>query len=179
MKIWQAIRNDQEHGAERLVSEYGNRLYAAAVLLCLNDHDAEELVFMTFDRAIRKIGQYVPGGDFFNWLYTIMLNFRRMDLRKHKAEIVPVGSPTELPEQATEALPDMLAQAEIESVQMAVRKLPEPLRTVVTLRYFNDRPVDEIASLTGIPIGTVKSRLYAARMELARLLRKNRTRDKS
>jgi len=172
MEIWQAIRKDQERGAERLVSEYGNRLYAAAVLLCLNDHDAEELVFKTFDRAIRKIGQYVPGGDFFNWLYTIMLNFRRMDLRKHKVEVVPVGSPTELPEQVAETLPDILAQAEVESVQTSMQKLPEPLRTVVTLHYFNDRPVDEIASLTDVPIGTVKSRLYAARMELARLLKK-------
>ena len=50
MEVWQEIRKDRERGAERLVAEYGNRLYAAAVLLCANDQDAEELVFRTFDQ---------------------------------------------------------------------------------------------------------------------------------
>ena len=47
MEIWQEIRKDQESGAKRLVSEYGDRLFAAAALLCRNDSDAEELVFRT------------------------------------------------------------------------------------------------------------------------------------
>ena len=41
MEVWQEIRKNWERGAERLVAEYGNRLYAAAVLLCANDHDAD------------------------------------------------------------------------------------------------------------------------------------------
>ena len=55
MEVWQEIKKNKERGAERLVAEYGNRLYAAAVLLCANDHDAEELVFRTFDQAVKKI----------------------------------------------------------------------------------------------------------------------------
>ena len=54
MEVWQEIRKNKECGAERLVAEYGNRLYAATVLLCANDHDAEELVFRTFDQAVKK-----------------------------------------------------------------------------------------------------------------------------
>ena len=65
MEVWQAIRKDRERGAERLVAEYGNRLYAAAVLLCANDHDAEELVFRTFDQAVKKIRQFDPSRNFF------------------------------------------------------------------------------------------------------------------
>ena len=45
MEIWQEIRKNGENGARRLVSEYGNRLFAAALLLCSDDYDAEELVF--------------------------------------------------------------------------------------------------------------------------------------
>ena len=82
MEIWQEIRKNGENGAKKLVSEYGNRLFAAAILLCADEHEAEELVFRTFDRVIKKIRQYEPTGDFFNWIYAIMLNFRRMDLRK-------------------------------------------------------------------------------------------------
>ena len=53
MEIWQEIRKNGENGARRLVSEYGNRLFAAALLLCSDDHDAEELVFRTFAQAVK------------------------------------------------------------------------------------------------------------------------------
>ena len=57
MEVWQAIRKDAESGAKQLVSEYGDRLFAVAVVLCRNDHQAEDLVFRTFERAVRKIGR--------------------------------------------------------------------------------------------------------------------------
>ena len=47
MEVWQEIAKNAERGAERLVAEYGDRLYAAATLLCRNNGDAEELVFRT------------------------------------------------------------------------------------------------------------------------------------
>ena len=91
MEIWQEIRKDQENGAKRLVSEYGDRLFAAAVLLCRNDSDAEELVFRAFEQTIQKIRAFNPTGSFFSWVYAIMLNFRRMDLRKKRVQLIPLG----------------------------------------------------------------------------------------
>lgn len=171
MEIWQAIRFDRECGAKRLVSEYGNRLYAAAVLLCQNDADAEELVFRTFDQAIKRIGTFSPTGDFFNWLYTILLNFRRMDLRKRRPEVLSVGSPLDLPEESIEEVRELelskaFADAEVEAVQKAVRGLSEPLREVVVLRYFEERSIEDISMLLEIPSGTVKSRLHNAKRML-------------
>jgi len=46
MEVWQEIAKNAKRGAERLVAEYGDRLYAAATLLCRNNGDAEELVFI-------------------------------------------------------------------------------------------------------------------------------------
>ena len=66
MEIWQEIRKNGECGAKRLVSEYGNRLFSAAILLCSDEQEAEELVFRTFDCVIKKIRQYEPTGDFFS-----------------------------------------------------------------------------------------------------------------
>ena len=101
MEVWQEIRKDRERGAGRLVAEYGNRLYAAAVLLCANNHDAEELVFRTFDQAVKKIRQFDPSRNFFTWLYAIMLNFHRMNHRRRRIEVVPMGAAEDLPEQTT------------------------------------------------------------------------------
>ena len=173
MEVWQAIREDRERGAKRLVSEYGNRLFAAAVLLCPNDSDAEELVYKSFDQAIKKIGLYQPKSDFFSWLYVIMLNFRRMDLRKRKAEVIPVGAPCDLPEMCSPSVMAVLESCDSDAVRAAVRGISEPLREVVVLRYFEDLSIGEIARILHLSEGTVKSRLYNARAALyARLSKK-------
>ena len=168
MEVWQEIRKDRERGAERLVAEYGNRLYAAAVLLCANDHDAEELVFRTFDQAIKKIRLFDSRRNFFTWLYAIMLNFHRMNHRRRRVEEVPMGTAEDLPEQVA----GMSAETPDagDEVANAIRALSQPLREVVVLRYFADKTVEEIAATLNIPIGTVKSRLHNARAELANLL---------
>ena len=168
MEVWQEIRKDKERGAERLVAEYGNRLYAAAVLLCANDHDAEELVFRTFDQAVKKIRQFDPGRSFFTWLYAIMLNFHRMNHRRRRVEVVPMGAAEDLPEQTT--APTAETQDAGDEVANAIRALSPPLREVVVLRYFADKTVEEIAATLDIPVGTVKSRLHHAREALVGLL---------
>ena len=167
MEVWQEIRKDKERGAERLVAEYGNRLYAAAVLLCANDHDAEELVFRTFDQAVKKIRQFDASRNFFTWLYAIMLNFHRMNYRR-RVEVVPMGAAEDLPEQTTDPTAETLDADD--EVANAIRALSPPLREVVVLRYFADKTVEEIAAALDIPIGTVKSRLHHAREALVGLL---------
>lgn len=161
--IWDEIRADCESGARRLVAEYGNRLFAAALLLCKNAHDAEDLVFRTFERAVSHIGQYEPKGEFFSWLYVIMLNFRRMDLRRQELDVVSVGTVSDLPEVEDSSLVDMLSGVDAEGVRRALVKIPYILAEVLVLRFFEGRNMDEIAALADIPVGTAKSRLHNAK----------------
>jgi RNA polymerase sigma-70 factor (ECF subfamily) len=168
MEVWQEILKDRESGAERLVAEYGNRLYAAAVLLCANDHDAEELTFRTFDQAVKKIRQFDAERNFFTWLYAIMLNFHRMNHRRRRLNVVPMGAAEDLPEQAVDM--EMNAPTADDEVAVAVRSLSQPLQDVVVLRYFADRSIEEIGETLKIPVGTVKSRLHHAREALVGLL---------
>jgi RNA polymerase sigma-70 factor (ECF subfamily) len=171
MEIWEEISADRKVGAERLVAEYGDRLYTAACCIVQNASDAEDLVFRTFECVVSKIGQFESRSSFFSWMYSVMLNFRRMDLRRKGANALVFDG--EIPE--TESLaPDpceaLAAKAEAEAVRAAVDCLAEPLRTVVTLRYFEDFDLKEIAALLDLPLGTVKFRLYRARKELAQML---------
>ena len=168
--IWVEIRTDCERGARRLVDEYGRRLYAAAMLLCSNAADAEELVFRTFERAVSHIAQYEPKGEFFSWLYMIMLNFRRMDLRRHRPDIVSVGTPQDLPEVPDSHLADALSSADAELIRAAVRSLPEIQAEVLALRFLEGRSLKEISEMAGIPVGTVKSRLHGAKAALREVL---------
>ena len=170
MEIWQEIRKSGESGAKRLVSEYGNRLYAAAILLCSDENEAEELVFRTFERVIKKISQYKPTGDFFSWIYAIMLNFRRMDLRKKHPDVIPVGTPIDIPESSPVGVADIRKMFTEDDVAYALARISPLLKEVVVLKYFEDRDIDEIATLLAVPPGTVKSRLHNARKELFELL---------
>ena len=162
MEVWQEIAKNAERGAERLVAEYGDRLYAAATLLCRNNGDAEELVFRTLAQAVGKIRQFKPSGDFFSWLYTILLNFYRMELRKNRPDLVLVGSPQDLPQIAAERNNDAA-----EEMREMVRRLPPQIRETVVLKYFSGMPIEEIAVVLGIPPGTVKSRLFTAKRMLS------------
>lgn len=164
MEIWKEIKKNAESGAQRLVAEYGNRLYSAATLLCKDANEADDLAFRTFEQAVKKIHSYRPTGDFFGWLYAIMLNFYRMDLRKHKPDIILAGAPADLPESTAAQPPPRRAETEIRD---AVRRLPAQMRTVVVLNYFLGLSIDEISSALSIAPGTVKSRLFTARKILA------------
>lgn len=153
-----------------MVAEYGNRLFAAATLMCRSDQDAEELVFRTLERAVKKIRQFKPTGDFYKWLYTIMLNFRRMDVRRRKPDVVAFGTTADLPDVPIASFVDAVTAADAEAVRAAVRELSELHREVTVLRYFEGRSIEEIAEMLEIPVGTVKSRLHHARIALHTVL---------
>lgn len=168
--IWEELRTNRESGARRLVAEYGNRLYAAALLLCKNAADAEELVFRTLEQATRHVAQYEPKGAFFSWLYVIMRNFRLMDLRKNEPEILSAGAPQDLPEVADAKLAQALSSVDAETVRAAVRNLPDIQSEVLVLRFLEGRSMEEISAMIGIPVGTVKSRLHNAKGALRKAL---------
>ena len=170
MEIWQEIAADQERGTRRLVAECGDRMLTAAFLLCRDQPLAEDLVFRTFARAVRKIGQFREQSSFYSWLYSILLNQYRSDCRKMKPGIFDTG---ELPEDAVSAwgmVREPLGTDEERIVRQAVLSLPPIFREVVVLRYFEDKSLQEMADILAVPLGTVKSRLRLAQGRLNAML---------
>ena len=169
MEIYEEIRADREMGARRLVAEFRDRLMGMAMGLTSSPHEAEDLVFRTFERVILKIDDYRPTGSFYYWVCAILVNFHRMDLRKAACRPKFTGD-GKIPEVAAEegpALEDKMDfEATTEAVRQAVRELPENFREVVVLKYFDEMSVEDIAMVTGLNVGTVKSRLHYAREAL-------------
>ena len=171
MEVWEEIEANPEKGSQRLIDEYGNRLYAAASMLCPDLAAAEDLVFRTLAQAVRKIAQYRGRAPFFSWLYRIMFNFWRMDMRRKGANaLVFDGEVPEMEDAAPDPCEALAVKADAEAIRNAVDNLSEPLRTVVTLHYFEDFSLLEIAGILSLPLGTVKFRLHRARKELAAAL---------
>ena len=171
MDLAEEIRLRPAVGARRLVAEYRERLYQVAYRLCLNAADADDLCFRTLQQAIARIGSYQPTGSFFQWLYTILVNFRRMDVRRKAANMLDFTDDLpDAPADAPDAAETLAATEDAAAVRAAVATLPEVFREVVVFRYFEDMSVPEIAQVLGVPEGSVKSRLNRAKLRIRNLL---------
>jgi RNA polymerase sigma-70 factor (ECF subfamily) len=88
--------------------------------------------------------------------------------------VIPMGGAEDLPEVASDSFADALADSTSESVANAVRKLSPLLREAVVLRYYEDKSIEEISEILGVAVGTVKSRLFNARVAINDFLTKEK-----
>jgi RNA polymerase sigma factor (sigma-70 family) len=125
---------------------------------------AEDAVHDTFLIALRRIGELREPAAVRGWLLAILGNVCRAELRRPAA--VPVAEPPAAEAPPVDAAIERLALRDW--VWTALERLSEPLRLVVMLRFFSSASSYEaIAELCGVPVGTVRSRLSAARAKLA------------
>lgn len=159
------------------------RLYSAALALTGNSADADDLVQEVVLRALRFSHGFQPGTNLMAWLRTILRNtsvnvFRRSRVRPSAAGSEDGVASIELAP-APPASPDHVTPEEFRAardafsaeVHDAVMELPDHYRTVFLLAALGDLKYREIADRTGVPVGTVMSRLSRARALLRARLR--------
>ncbi len=173
MSVVTEIQDDVDRGAIRLVSEYRDRLYRDALALCRDPAAAEDLVFRTFDLAIRKIDSLKSEGSLYTWMKAILHNCHQTEARKKSPQMVALGLvDEELPETGETLTTEksILDASDAEVVRRAVCGLPDELREMIVLHYFMEQPVSKIARVLAMPTGTVKFRMHIARKLLAHML---------
>lgn len=163
-----------------LVKRYEKELFGY-LQRYLGDKDLADDVFQnTFLQLYRKIGTYEQGKPVRPWLYTIATHQAIDALRRngrHQAVSLDQGK-KELPDGQVGALIELLesrgadptdqleGEERRQRVRASVDRLPDFLRQVVILAYYQGLKYREIAEMLGVPVGTVKSRLHAALMRL-------------
>ena len=157
-----------------LVKIYMRRAYFAALGFVGSPEDAMDLSQDAFARAYRARHTINPEMPFYTWFYQILrrlcFNFtrdrklHRTKLRDQKSWIVDDAA-----FRARERNPQRAVEREQtrRRVRQAIETLPDREREVLVLKEFEDLKYREIAEVVGIPIGTVMSRLYSARRNLA------------
>jgi RNA polymerase sigma-70 factor (ECF subfamily) len=164
----------------RLVQRYMRRAYLQALGLVGSREDALDLSQEAFARAFRARRTLDPDRPFYAWLYQILrrLCFNFLRDRKTRARLLEAEGHGWLVERAGDASSDpaaVLERAEARRrVGGAIERLPAREREVLVLKEFEELKYREIAELVGVPVGTVMSRLYAARKRLARALENDR-----
>jgi RNA polymerase sigma factor (sigma-70 family) len=142
------------------------RRYARA--LCGDAWAADDLVQDTLERACDKWRLWAVGTDLRAWLFTLMHNLHvsgvRQSLRRSAA--VPL---VDIDDAAEPAAPDVAQDLALD-LQRCLLRLPEEQRAVLLLVSLEDMSYEQVARITGTPIGTVMSRLSRARTRLQALM---------
>lgn len=168
MTVVDEIKKDRESGAKRLEREYKTGLMAFAKRFCNDESEAEALVYRTFSEVIAGIDGYTEQSAFFGWMCKILVNCHANDIRRRSNQtVVNVGT---LPEIEDDGASRVVEAIDAKILREAVENLPPEMKEAVLLRYFMDLPIVKVAQILAKPIGTVKSRLYYARVMLAQRL---------
>jgi RNA polymerase sigma-70 factor (ECF subfamily) len=142
------------------------RRYARALT---HDHDqADDLVQDCLERAIRKRGLWRPSGSVRSWMFRILLNIHRNDLRRMRR--TPVSLPLDIlpgDPAGPDAQPGRLALAE---TARAMQALPLDQREALLLVAVEEMSYAEAASTLSIPVGTLMSRLARGRAALRQMV---------
>ena len=163
-----ACQRGEREAFDRLVERYQRDVYRLCYRYVNNHEDANDMAQEVFLKAYRALGRFRGESTFSTWLYRIAVNTCLSFRSSRKAPA----------EEVTEALPDAspgaLAQVESEEtariVRDAVRRLPEKQRATLILKVYHDLSHDEVASILGSTVGTVKANFFHALGNLRRLL---------
>jgi len=162
--------NGQEGSFEELVRRYQRPISAYVYRMVGNYESALDLTQEIFIKVYASLRKYRSEFKFSTWIYKIAHNaavdhLRRSSTREQSLINGSDGDQFELPIESRRLSPEQESErkerrVEIESV---VRALPANYRELIILRHSQDLTYEEIVEVTGLPLGTVKNRLFRAR----------------
>ena len=173
------FQDGDEQAYVELVNRYRNKLMSFIYRFVNDMEQAEDIVQDALLKLFTHKHYYKSIAKFSTWIYTIAGNLAKTELRKKKTRKVTRLSHMgledkdyELPSVAPES--DDVIQGEYieKKIQAAIQKLPLHFRTVTILRDIQELSYEEISKIVDVPLGTVKSRINRARLQLQKDLMK-------
>jgi len=156
---------------ELLVGRWQRRLWRHAWRLTGDESAAWDAIQETWIGICRGIDRLVDAAAFPAWAYQIVSNKCRDSVRRERRRREATETYSEwMQREEQEAV---IAEEQSGSLKEALERLSGPDRAVLSLRYEEDFGTAEIASILGVPEGTVKSRLFYARQRLRKYLERN------
>jgi RNA polymerase sigma-70 factor (ECF subfamily) len=174
-EIVDAIRAGNTRRYAALVDRHKDRALTLALRLVGDREEAEELVQDGFLRAYDSLGQFRGDARFGTWFYRILYNLCMTRVTRRRDSPRSLDGPEhELPEKNFLASEEPGALERLEETEMQnllsaeVARLPENFRIAVTLFYVQELSYEEMAGVTGLPLGTIKTNLFRGRTLLRR-----------
>jgi RNA polymerase sigma-70 factor (ECF subfamily) len=162
------LRRGNPAAFEALVIAHQHRVFGVALRMLGNRAEAEEIAQETFLRAHGALAEFRGEARLSTWLYAIASRLCLNRLASSERRMARAGEETLLRLPSGHANPvDELERGELEAaLHRAIAELPEERRIVVVLRDLEGLSYEEIAETLSVELGTVRSRLHRARMDL-------------
>ena len=167
------FQKGDEKAYVELVNRYRDRLMNF-VFQYLGDMElAEDIVQDTMLKLYQKKHYYKQIAKFSTWIYTIAKNLAFTELRRKKSRKITVLSQMnsnekdyEIPSDQPEIGQEIQNEFALKLIQAAIQGLPDRFKTIIILRDIEELSYEEISSILDVPLGTVKSRINRARLQL-------------
>ena len=178
MALTPAEQREYDGSFEREALPWLDDVYRFALSLTRNEADADDIVQETYLRAYRSWHTFERGSDARRWLFTICRNafLRTRERARHQVELEDgdvEAVASEIAENTGSSSGDerLLTRLDLgPALSDALAKLAEPFRSAVTLVDVEDQSYEAAAEILGVPIGTVRSRLFRGRRLLQQML---------
>ena len=177
--VEKALTGDQK-AFRLLLKKHQSAIHHVIFKLVRNQEESWDLVQETFLKAFCSLSSYKKDYRFTTWLYKIATNCSIDYLRKKKINALSLDQPIETKEGSVSMeLPDWSCNPEADldlrqkgiSINQAIESLPKKYREVIIYRHKEDKSYQEIAGILGLPVGTVKARIFRARELLKKKLK--------
>jgi RNA polymerase sigma-70 factor (ECF subfamily) len=180
-QLVERAQQGDKHAFELLVSKYQRKLSRLLSRFIRDAGEVEDVAQEAFIKAYRALPSFRGDSAFYTWLYRIGINTA-------KNYLVAMGrrapTATEFDSEEAEGFDDgeqlrdintpenvLMSKQIATTVNETMERLPEELRTAITLREIEGLSYEEIATIMNCPIGTVRSRIFRAREAIAERLR--------
>lgn len=176
-------RAGKESGYRELLRRYERPVFSLIYRMVRDRAAAEDLAQETFIKVLNALESYRPEYKFSSWIFKIANNAAIDHLRRREVDTLSLdGSPSARTAeeveatalQATDRGPSPLADLESRelgsAIELAIGKLRPEYRACILLRHVEGRAYEEIADALDLPLGTVKTYIHRARLELRDLL---------
>ena len=167
------FQSGDERAYIELVNRFRDRLINFVYPFLGDFEQAEDVVQDTMLKLYEKKHYYREIAKFSTWIYTIARNLANTELRKKKRRKTTYISRMTREERQYEipaVQPDLNQNIQNEFIRErineAIKELPEHFKTVIILRDIQELSYDDISNIVGVPLGTVKSRINRARLQL-------------
>jgi RNA polymerase sigma-70 factor (ECF subfamily) len=156
-----------------LVERYQDRLFNTLVRVLGSRDDASEVLQDAFVQAYTKLGSFRGSSQFYTWIYRVALNMacshRRRNTRRRDEQSVEQIRELSGTEPVDKSLPPeqtLVRSEQAQMVQAALLEISDEHRQILVLREMEDCSYETIAEILDLPVGTVRSRLFRARLQL-------------
>lgn len=154
---------------EALMAQHASFVYNLALRTLNNTQEAEDIAQEAFVRVWRALPKFRADAKFSTWLYRIVINLcynRLPKLKRDLNDMEPDDTLEQFSDDSQRVESSVLGSELKQEMHKAIDKLPEQYKLLITLRHLQGMSYAEIVTVTGLPLGTVKTGIFRARREL-------------